>query len=246
MKFKTLLLSLFSVLFCTITYAQTADEILDNYFENTGGIDKWKTMKSMKAIGTAPSPQGEFPFTMYGKSPDKVKIEVDIAGKTMIPQAYDGNTAWTLNPMAGNQAQKLPEVQAKMVAEEASFEDEFINYKEKGHTIALEGTEEIDGVETFKIKMSKNVNNDKTEKVEYHFFDKENYVPIMTRTTIDEGQAAGTTVETYLSDYQETDYGLIMPHFIETKYNGQTGQKIIINAYKINEDISDDVFDFPG
>jgi len=246
MKKKTLLFFVAIVLFATTIHAQTAEEIIENYFENTGGIDKWKEMESMKALGTAPSPQGEFPFTMYGKLPDKMKIEVDIAGKTMIPQAYDGRIAWTLNPMAGDQAQKLPEEQAKMIADDASIEDDFLNFNEKGHTVALEGTEEVDGVETFKIKLTKNVNNDKAERVEYHFFDKENFVPIMSRTTISEGQAAGTIVENYLSDYQETAFGLIMPFYMETKYNGQTGQKIIINEYNINEELDDEIFEFPG
>lgn len=229
-----------------VCQAQTADEILENYFENTGGMDKWKAMKSMQANGSTPTPQGDVSFTMYAKAPDKVKIEVAIGGNTMVPQAYDGVTAWMLNPMAGNQAQKLPETQAKMIADEASFEDDFINYKEKGHEVSLEGTEEIDGVETYKIKLTKNANNDKNEMVEYHFFDKENYVPIMTRMKVTEGQAAGTTIETYMSDYQETEFGLILPYYIEQKYNGQTGQKLIITEYMINPDIEDGIFEFPG
>lgn len=246
MNLKRFTLFTMAIAITFISQAQTADEILANYFENTGGIDKWKAMKNMKAIGNTPTPNGDVNFTMFAKAPNKLKVEVDLGGSKMVPQAYDGETAWMLNPMAGNQAQKLPEDQAKMIAEDASFEDDFINYKEKGHEVALEGTEEIDGVETFKIKLTKNANNDKMEKVEYHFFDKENYVPIMTRMTVTEGQAAGTTIETYLSDYQETDYGLIMPYYIEQKFNGQTGQKLTINEYLINSEIDDSMFQFPG
>lgn len=246
MNLKKLFFLITALLIVCFAQAQSIDEILQNYYENTGGIDKWKSMESMKATGTTPTPQGDLGFVMYGKKPNKIKIEVNVAGKTMIPQAYDGKTAWMLNPMAGDQAQKLPETQAKMIADEASFEDDFIDYKQKGHTVELEGSEEIDGVDTYKVKLTKNANNDKTERVEYHFFDKENYVPIMTRTTITEGQGAGTTVETYMSDYQETDFGLMLPYYIETEYNGQTRQKVVINEYMINTDIDDSEFDFPG
>ena len=154
----------------------------------------------MKAIGKLPSPQGDFPFVIYSKKPNKMKLELDIQGKIMIPQAYDGEIAWSFNPLAGGTvAQKLPEEQAKEIADQAEFEPSYFNYQEKGHEITLEGEEEIDGVPCFKIKLIKNKNNDKEERTEYYFFDKENFVPIMQRTTVQTGPTKGLEAETYLS-----------------------------------------------
>lgn len=226
--------------------AQSVDEIIDNYLENTGGKDKWEKMETMEMKGTAPSPQGDFPFMVYSKSPNKIKVVVDIQGKTMVPQAFDGETAWGLNPFAGGTtAQKIPAEMAWTIEEEAQFEPAYINYKEKGHEITLEGEETVDGAETYKVKIVKNKNNDKQEITEYHFFDKENFVPIMVRSSVLVGPAKGTESETYMSDYQETEYGVYMPYYIETRSNGQVAQKIVVSEIKINEDIDDSVFAFP-
>ena len=36
------------LLAASFSNAQTADEILAKYFENTGGVDKWKTLSGIK------------------------------------------------------------------------------------------------------------------------------------------------------------------------------------------------------
>lgn len=226
--------------------AQDVDEIIATYFENTGGLDAWNKLETIKMTGVSPSPQGDFPFTVYNKKPNKTKIEVDVQGKKLIPQAYDGEVAWALNPFAGGTtAQKLPEEQAKLMAENAEFEPVYIDYAQKGHEITLEGTEEIDGVACYKLKIVHNKNNDKDERTEFHFFDTENFVPIMIRSTIQMGPAKGTSSETFLSEYQEVEGGVIMPHSIETRVNGQVAQQISFKEVIINSEIDDSVFAFP-
>ncbi len=237
---------LFSLALPAGLYAQSVDEILNNYFENTGGIKKWKEMKTSKMTGKAPSPQGEFVFVVYNKRPNLFKIEVDIQGKTLIPTAYDGEVAWGLNPFGGGTtAQKVPEDMAWTVEDQAEFEPVYIDYKKKGHEITYEGEETIDGAETYKLKLVKNKNNDKEEIIEYHFFDKENFVPIMVRSSVLVGPSKGTESETYMSDYQETKYGIYMPFYIETRSNGQVAQKIVVEKVEINVALDDAIFTYP-
>lgn len=243
---KKLITTIFALAIAMSAQAQEVDIIINNYFENTGGIEKWKEMKTMEMKGKAPSPQGEFPFTVYNKRPNLIKVEVNVQGKTLIPQAYDGETAWGLNPFAGgNTAQKIPEDMAWAIADQAEFEPVYINYTEKGHVITLEGEETVDGAETFKLKVVKNANNDKQEVTEYHFFDKENYVPIMIRTSTLVGPGKGTDSESYMSDYQETAYGIYMPYYLETRTNGQVSQKIVVEEVIINGEIDNSVFAYP-
>ncbi|HHP7241268.1 MAG TPA: hypothetical protein ACFCUD_06330 [Cyclobacteriaceae bacterium] len=226
------------------TQAQSVDEILSNYFETTGGMNNWKELESLKMEGISPSPQGEFPITIMAKKPNMLKLVIDVQGKTLIPQAFDGETAWTINPFAsGEKAQKLPDNVAEVIREEAQFEDDFIDYQKKGHEVSLEGTEEIDGVECFKIKLVKNKNNDKKEFTEYHFFDTENFVPIMQQSTAQVGPQAGQTQETYLSEYDEVN-GLYFPFSYDIRVNGQTISQIQVSSIETNVDIPDDDFAF--
>jgi outer membrane lipoprotein-sorting protein len=226
--------------------AITVDEILNNYFENTGGKALWEKMQTMKMTGSVPTPQGDFAFVVFSKSPNKTRIEVDIQGTQMIPQCYNGEVAWTLNPFAGGKtAAKMTEEETKELAEEAIFEPEYLNYKKKGHEITLEGQEVIDGVNCYKLKIHKNVGNDMEESVEYHFFDAENFVPIMIRTTIKTGPGKGSPAEEYMSDYQETEYGIIMPYYFETKMEGEVMNQIVVEKVDINSEIEDSIFDMP-
>ena len=64
MKTIKLLVALVLVSFTVNTQAQTAEEIVANYFENTGGMEAWKSIKSLRATGKAGMGPQEFPFTM--------------------------------------------------------------------------------------------------------------------------------------------------------------------------------------
>lgn len=228
-------------------HAQSVDDIIANSFETTGGIDNWKALKSMKATGKVPSPQGEFSFVIFRKKPNLFKMELDIQGTKLIPNAYDGKIAWTLNPFGGSTtAQKLPEEQKEEVLDQAIFENPFIDYQKKGHEVSLEGTEEIDGVECYVIKLIKNKNNDMADATEYHYLDTENYVTVMQKTYGRSGPQKGQELETYFSEYQELDNGLIVPYSFETKVNGQALQQIIIESIETDAEIDDEVFTFPG
>ncbi len=222
----------------SVVQAQTVDNILAKYFENTGGEAKWKALESSKMTGNMSMQGMEFPGTIYMAKPNKQRVEVSLQGKTLI-QAYDGTDAWWINPFTGSEdPQKMPAEMSDEITKQ-KFESEFLNYKEKGNTVALEGKETIEGTETYKVKLTK-----KNGDVEYHFFDAEHYVPIMTRTTISSGPMKGQASEMYYSDYQEVS-GMMFPFFMENKAGGQSVQKITITAVELNGKYADTFFAMP-
>lgn len=232
--------TIFSVLFLSVSMmnAQTVTEIIDNYLENIGGVEAWKEVKSTRMEGKTMTQMGAFPSTVSSMTPNKQLIEVDIQGKTFI-QAFDGETAWMLNPFMGGAPEKSPQEAADEMAKN-KFQDEFIDYKEKGSKVSLEGKKEIDGTETFEVKL---VTVEGEEK--FYYFDTENFVPIMTKAFASTGEMEGKAVEVYLSDYTEVD-GLMIPFSIEQKMDGQslmqmTAEKVVINP----EDLTDAKFAFP-
>lgn len=218
--------------------AQSVDEILDTYFENTGGKDNWLNLSSQTVRAKMEMQGMEFPAMMVSKRPNKVKMTIDIQGMQMV-MATDGQTAWMINPMMGStDAQIMPAAQAKDF-ERQKFESDFLNYKEKGHKVALEGTETVDGVECYKVKLEKE-NGD----VEFHYFDTENNVIIMYEAFVPEGPMKGQVVETYFSDYQEVG-DFMMPHYLESKMGGMTIQKMTFEQFELNRDIDDSEFALP-
>ncbi|MDH4058722.1 MAG: hypothetical protein OEU76_08150, partial [Cyclobacteriaceae bacterium] len=92
---KQIVLSIVLILFSTASYAQNVDAILAKYFENTGGLENWKKLKSMKMVGKSSFGPQEFPFEMEMKYPAMFRINVDIQGQKLV-QASDGTTAWMI------------------------------------------------------------------------------------------------------------------------------------------------------
>lgn len=244
MKKLTQIFSILMLSFLTVTVSQaqdvSLDDILENYFENIGGEDAWKKIESITIKGKTTAQGMTMPITIQSMSPAYFKMEMDFQGKKFI-QAYDGKTAWMLNPfMGGSEPTKMDEEQSKQMSKQ-KFQDEFIDYEAKGHKAELVGTEEIDGTETYKVKMTK-----KDGDVVFYFFETENFVPIMVRSLMDSGPMKGQAVETFMSDYQEVE-GLMVAFTTEQKAGGNTVFSVTAEEITFNDEgIEATVFAFPS
>lgn len=237
---KTLSLFACLAMTCFVMNAQNVDEIISKYFESIGGLKKLKALKSLKLSCTMNSPMGNLSMIIYQKAPNLSRTEIDFQGQKMI-QAYDGKTVWAINPMMGStEPQVLEGNMAKAYIEQSTFEDPFINYASKGNTVTLEGEENIDGVECYKVKLVK-AKDSTDENTQIYYFDKEYAMPIMITSS-----ANGTEIDTYLSDYREVKDGLMMAHTIEVKSMGQTAQSITVDSVEVDPEFSDDLFKFPS
>jgi hypothetical protein len=226
-------------------YAQTADQIITRYFEGVGGMDKWKSLTSIKMSGNLVMSQGEFPITLYRKTPNKFKIVINVMGQEIIPQAFDGETGWMNNPLSGGAGpQQIDAEQVKALKDESEFEDPFIDYRAKGFEASYEGTGDAGGVQCHIIKLIKNKGVEGEEMSSYYYFDTEHYLQIMIKQP--GAQAKGQDIEIYLSDYQETEDGLLMPFVLDTQYQGKSVQKLSFTAIAVNEEMPDELFSFPG
>ena len=133
----------------------------------------------------------------------------------------------------------MTEDETKETAKE-QFEDDFIDYKTKGHTVELEGTEEIDGAKCHKLKLKRKVGDEKI-----YFIDAENFVPLMVRSFVSSGPAKGQASETLMSDYKEVD-GLMIAHTMEQKMNGQSQAVIKIDKVELNPKLEKSLFALPA
>lgn len=243
MKKLTNLFGILMLTFLSISTIQaqdvSLDDILKNYFENIGGEDAWKKITSMKITGSTTAQGMTMPIIIKAMSPNYMIMELDFQGKKYI-EAFDGKQAWSLNPFMGaTEPQKGDEEKSKEMNKQ-KFQEELIDYKEKGHKVELVGKEEIDGTETYKIKMTK-----KDGDVVFYFFDTENFVPIMQRSLMDSGPAKGQSAETYMSDYQEVD-GLMAAFTTEQKIGGNTVFSMTAEKIEFNvEDVKAETFAFP-
>ena len=245
-KMKALTFILISMASVGFLEAQTIDEIIQNHIENSGGEKAWNSVKTIKIAAKMSVPQAEIKMNIMQKKPNMIYTETEVMGQKII-QGFDGETAWMINPMMGTSTpQPMTEDMKQQLLQNAQdMESDWIRFKGKGHEVTLEGEETIDGVETFKVKIIKNKNNDKPESTAFFFFDTENYIPIVMRMVMDDTTTPPTTIQTKLSEYKETNLGILMPHHFETEMMGQT-TVLVFDEVVMNEDMSDSLFKMPS
>lgn len=234
---KLIIPILFSLLFFSQVNTQTVDEILANYFE-TIGQEKLLETKTFSTKGKIIQGQFEIPFTSSHKRPMKFRSDASFQGMEIV-SAFDGEKGWSINPFAGG-ADPVPMTaeQIDKMKIQADYDGIFYNYEEKGYTIEFTGTEDIDDIETYVIKLSR-PNGD----VITSYIDSENYVILKTISKL-KVQGVDTEAETIFSNYKYVDE-ILSPFAIETKMNGQTVMQMVFDEITYNVDVPDSIFEMP-
>ena len=235
-------------LVCSYTInAQTVDEIIDNYFENTGGVENWEKIEGVKMNAKVNQGGMEIPIEIVQLKSGKMMTTINLQGQSLKQGVFDGEVLWSTNFMT-QKAEKSDEESTNMVKNEMNqFPDPFLNYKEKGFTAELVGTETVDGSETFKIKLTTTPNiieGKEVPSISYYFFDSENFVPIQVQKEILVGPGKGMVSEIKMSDYQEAG-GIYMPFSMTQGIKGQPGAPINMDKIEINPTVDDSEFTFP-
>ncbi len=238
---KTLLF-VFVISLSLSSIAQTADEIIDTYFENTGGADKWASLKGVKMQATANAQGMEIPVEIYQLADGRQAVIINFQGQEITQFAFDGETLWSDNFMTLQAEKSDSEMTENMKKQAGDFPSPFLDYKSKGYTVELLENETIDGAETFKIKLTQKpimVDGQEQPNVSYHFFDVDSYALIRSEAEIQQGPMQGQKSISTMSDYQEVD-GLYFPFDM-----GMSGQSIKITSIELNPEVEDNVFIFP-
>ncbi len=234
MKKRVFLSFLMVLTAIAFTTAQDAQEILDNHFETIGQENLLK-VKSIQATGKASQMGMEFPFKMINKRPDKLKLAIEVQG-TEIIQVVDGETVWAVNPMSGSADPiDVTGPEADGLKENADMDGQLWNWKEKGHQLELDGTEEVEGTECHVLKLTK-----KNGNIDYYYVDADSYLIIKAKSKIIM-EGSEVEMESLLGNFQEVE-GFIMPFTTEQLSGGQTIITIMIDTVKVNEEFDDAMF----
>lgn len=238
---KKLLTLTLMLVFATSLFAQeapTVEEIAKTYIENMGGVDAMKAVKATTVKGKASMQGMEFPITITASEGDMQHVEINVQGQKII-QAYDGETAWQIMPFAGiTEPTEMSEEEAEQM-KDTRFLSEFIDSEERGFTLESAESKEVEGTPTYGVRVTNETGYD-----HIWYFDTEYMIPVMMTSQVKSGPQKGSTMETYMSDYQEVE-GLMIPMFMEVKFDGATVQKITMSEVIINPEIDKTMFSIP-
>ena len=229
------------------SFSQSVDEIIDNYFENTGGIDQWRKFKGVKMSAKLSQQGMEIPIEIIQMQGGKQMQIINFQGQSIKAQVFDGEGSWGINMMSQKPEKSDQETTDNLKLDDNDFPDSFMDYKSKGYTAELIGKETVDGTETFKVKLTKEpktVDGKKEDDITFYFFDTENYVPIAIQTEVREGPGKGMIMEITMSDYQEVE-GLYFPFSQTQGIKDQPSIPLIIDSIELNPTIEEKEFKFP-
>ena len=124
-------LSLLFLFSTTPVTAQSAEEIISNYFENTGGLENWNQLNGIKMIAKINQQGMEIPLEIIQLKDGRQMQVINFQGKEIKQGVYDGKRLWSHNFMTMEAEESDAEATANFKLELNDFPDSFINYKEK-------------------------------------------------------------------------------------------------------------------
>ena len=217
--------------------ATTAEEVVATNLAARGGLEKLKSLQSARITGRIVAEGRELPVTVWSKRPNLMRRQV-LAGDQRILSGFDGTTAWTVHPAFGLTPRTQTGAQAEGARNDAEFDNVFVDYREKGRTIELVGTETINGRPAHHLRLTR-----KTGQVQHHYIDAENGQELRFVATVEQGGRKAEFVTEY-SDYRQVD-GVTVPFTMRQSVNGTPNSEVIFEKIEFNVPIDDTLFKAP-
>jgi outer membrane lipoprotein-sorting protein len=217
----------------------TADQIVQKHVAALGGVTKVNAIQTLVVTGKASIlGQAEAALTILVKRPNLMRLEMTYQGRKIV-QAFDGQTAWTINPAVGGEPRQSSDEDTRAAQESSDFiAGNLFDYKSKGNTVELVDKEEVEGAAVYKLKITK-----KNGSVEYDYLDAASFLPVKTEgKRMQLGQEI--LYESKIGNYKPVE-GVPMPFSLTQLVNGRLAMEITIEKMAANVPIDEAVFKMP-
>jgi hypothetical protein len=224
-----------TLLLCgTISFAQTADEIINKHVDALGGKDKIKGITSLYMETSSQIMGNEAPGTLTILNGKGMKSETEFNGSKMI-QCVTDKSGWATNPMSGNTPEVMPDEQFKASKAQLQIGGELYDYATKGTKVELQGK---DG-NLFKLKVTAKDSSEST-----YYIDPSTYlISKMTKSGVVMGQQV--EVVSSFSDYKKTDYGFTIPYTTQIDLGSMFSLTSTVKKVEINKPVDPKIFEMP-
>lgn len=224
--------------------AEPVDDVIAKNIAAHGGEAKLAAIKTLRLTGKAVFGGGdgtfELAFATLNKRPAMIRQESTLQGLTSV-SAYDGRTAWNLNPFSGRrEAEKASADDAKGLVHAADLDGPLVNWRGKGNRVELLGTEDVDGTAAIKLRVTR-----KDGDVDYVYLDPDSFLEIRI-VSISKVRGTEQISETDLGGYQQVA-GVWLAMSIESgPKGGPKNARFTYDRAEVNVPADDAVFAMPA
>ena len=233
---KKIFFAILSLAFVS-TNAQTVEDVIQKYSKAMGGLAAFNAIKTMKTTGTITTQGVDLALTSQIINGKAVRSDVQAMGQSVINSYKDGK-GWKINPFAGvtTITDMTPEELIDFKSQ-SMIANQLMDYKARGHKVELQGQEDVEGVKTYKIKLT---NKDDNKVTTYFISVTDNTIVKSVSTRQLQGQ--DIEIETFYSDIKDFN-GLKFPMLRTQKMQGQVFQEIKIATIEFNVPVDEKIFD---
>jgi len=225
----------------------TAEEIIQKNITARGGYQAWRSVQTMAVAGKmdAGSKQNaQLPFVLKLKRPQMSRLELDFAGKTAL-QIFNGSQGWKVRPYLGRwEVEPFTPSELENAAEQQQLDGFLIDHAAKGIKAELLGTEQVEGQDAYKLRLTM-----KNDQVRYLWVDARSFLEVKVEGVPRKLDGKFHKVEVYYRNYKPVG-GLMIPFVVETVVeNIKPSRKINIEKVTLNPGFEDSAFarpDIPG
>jgi hypothetical protein len=151
---KRVLMSTLFVLSAFMSMAQTVDDVINSYVTALGGKEKLASIQTLYMEAVSVMQNGNEVTSKIWKVNDKlVRREINFGMGSMTSVITD-KEGWNSNPRNDNKFEPMTPEAVQMQQPELDCEGPLVDYKAKGHTAELQGTEDVEGAKCYKVKLT--------------------------------------------------------------------------------------------
>ena len=236
MRFKLFSLLMAACLSFSLSFAQTANEIISKHIDAIGGADNWKKVNTMVVSGSMSMQGTEIALTRTVVNGQGFKNEIRLMGMTGY-QILTPKEGWNFMPFNGQTAaEAMTADDVKEGQNDLDAQGGIIDYAAKGHAIEYIGKEEVDGTECHKLKMT--YKNGKTETM---FIEPSSYY-IVKSTAVQKANGQEFEVTTTFSNYEKLPEGIVVAKSISLPLGPGMNADFTVSKVEVNKTIDPSVF----
>ncbi|NJL26745.1 MAG: hypothetical protein HC897_02150 [Thermoanaerobaculia bacterium] len=218
----------------------TAEQIVDRCVEALGGQQAWDEVQTLAIKGTfATFSANPLPFLIERKRPNLYRYEFREAGLPVIV-GFDGETTWWDNdtPFAEVDFPSLaPLAYSRGYQADAEFVSPLLDWRRRGHRIALEGKTSFEGADAWVIGVTL-----ANGVVERWYVGVDDFLPV-GRVSVGGFKNFEAESRSFFSDYR-TVGGLLFPHHVESELDNRYGV-MDVESVQLDPPLDDARFKLP-
>lgn len=222
----------------------TAAQIVERNAAARGGLEAWRAVNTLAMTGEMEAggkSNTRLPFEMRLKRPQMSRLEISVQNRTAV-QTWDGKQGWKLRPYLGrNDVEPLTKAEAASAAAADELDGPLLDHARKGIKVALEGRDQVEGKDTYRLLLSQAGRPDR-----HLWVDAQSFLEVRIDGQPRKLDGRPHAVSVYFRDFRK-EGALTVPHTLETAVAGvRETHKILIKSISVNGPMADAMFGKPS